>query len=162
MSGHRPHRIFIFISTSAYTLEEREKRKRKNLHENVVLVGASHNKNIRTRLKECERIWLWVHSSSANKHHSIYHDLVNDVKKMKSEPKLSGTSSRGWKDTWKCLLDLIGVDGEYSIKRSDFFGRKKMKWLNTYKHMVYFSVFKSDPEGFAAIWTTECDWKERV
>lgn len=162
MSGHRPHRIFIFISTSAFTLEEREKRKRKNYMKMWFWLAQVITKTFERGWKNVNAFdYGFIHQVQIN---TIQFTMIWSMtwKKMKSEPKLSGTSSRGWKDTWKCLLDLIGVDGEYSIKRSDFFGRKKMKWLNTYKHMVYFSVFKSDPEGFAAIWTTECDWKERV
>lgn len=50
--------------------------------------GAIHNKNIERGWENMNSLDYGVHSSSANKHHSIHHDLVNDVKEMKSEPEM--------------------------------------------------------------------------
>lgn len=66
------NRIFIFISTSAFTLHQ----KKILLHS-----SASHNKNI----EQAERIHLIMDLFIKCKHHSIYFDLVNDVKKREKK-----------------------------------------------------------------------------
>lgn len=75
------YRIFILISASAFGLLQRERKKTDP--QQLYCFSTSHNKNIHS-LKECERISIHL-IISANKHDSIYGELLNGANRMKSE-----------------------------------------------------------------------------